>query len=319
MNEKFKIVYTDHGFESIEIERGIIESANGNLIIAQCKTAEDVIEATADADALLVQWAPVTADVIDALRQCRVIVRMGIGFDNVDIEAARQKEIPVCNVPDYCINEVADHTLAMALSLARQLHITDRRVRDGSWNIIPAGKMPAFHEMTFATVGFGRIARAVHQRARHFSFKLVAYDKFVSSESMLEQGVSFLNLDNLFEHGDIISLHCQLTDETAHLVNAARLQRMKPSSILINTARGLLVDTVALAKALKSGDIAAAGVDVFETEPLPEKHPIRSCGNALLTSHTAWYSESSVPELQKNAAEELVRGLQEKPLQNQVN
>lgn len=319
MNEKFKIVYTDHGFESIEIERGIIESANGNLIIAQCKTAEDVIEATADADALLVQWAPVTADVIDALRQCRVIVRMGIGFDNVDIEAARQKEIPVCNVPDYCINEVADHTLAMALSLARQLHITDRRVRDGSWNIIPAGEMPAFHEMTFATVGFGRIARAVHQRARHFSFKLVAYDKFVSSESMLEQGVSFLNLDNLFEHGDIISLHCQLTDETAHLVNAARLQRMKPSSILINTARGLLVDTVALAKALKSGDIAAAGVDVFETEPLPEKHPIRSCGNALLTSHTAWYSESSVPELQKNAAEELVRGLQEKPLQNQVN
>lgn len=319
MNEKFKIVYTDHGFESIEIERGIIESANGNLIIAQCKTAEDVIEATADADALLVQWAPVTADVIDALRQCRVIVRMGIGFDNVDIEAARQKEIPVCNVPDYCINEVADHTLAMALSLARQLHITDRRVRDGSWNIIPARKMPAFHEMTFATVGFGRIARAVHQRARHFSFKLVAYDKFVSSESMLEQGVSFLNLDNLFEHGDIISLHCQLTDETAHLVNAARLQRMKPSSILINTARGALVDTVALAKALKSGDIAAAGVDVFETEPLPEKHPIRSCGNALLTSHTAWYSESSVPELQKKAAEELVRGLQGKPLQNQVN
>ncbi|MCG8604801.1 C-terminal binding protein [bacterium] len=319
MNERFKIVYTDHGFESIEIERDIIESANGDLIIAQCKTAEDVIEAAADADALLVQWAPVTADVIDALRQCKIIVRMGIGFDNVDVEAAHQKGIPVCNVPDYCINEVANHTLAMALSLARQLHITDRRVRDGSWSITPAGQMPAFHEMTFATVGFGRIATAVHQRARHFSFKLVAYDKFVSSESMLEHGVSFLNLDDLFDQGDIISLHCQLTDETKHLVNAARLQQMKPSAILINTARGALVDTVALANALRSGQLAGAGLDVFETEPLPAKHPIRSCGNALLTSHTAWFSERSVPELQKRAAEELVRGLYGKPLQSQVN
>ncbi len=319
MSEKFKIVYTDHGFESIEIERGIIKSADGNLTVAQCKTAEEVVEVAADADALLVQWAPVTAEVIARLQQCKVIVRMGIGFDNVDIEAARQKNIPVCNVPDYCINEVADHTLAMALSLARQLQTTDRRVRDGSWSIIPAGKMPAFHEMTFATVGFGRIARAVHQRARNFSFKLVAYDKFVSSETMLEQGVSSLDLDALFEQSDIISLHCQLTEETEHLVSAARLQQMKPSSILINTARGSLVDTLALAHALRSGDIAAAGLDVFETEPLADEHPIRACGNALLTSHTAWYSESSVPELQKKAAEELVRGLRGKPLQNQVN
>ena len=319
MNEKFKVIYTDHGFESIEIERGIIESANGDLIVAKCKTVEDVIAATADADALLVQWAPVTADVIDTLRRCKIIVRMGIGVDNVDIEAAREKEIPVCNVPDYCIDEVADHTISMALSLARQLQITDRRVRDGFWSIIPGAEMPAFHEMTFATVGFGRIARAVHQRARNFLFKLVAYDKFVSSETMMERGVSFLNLNDLFEQGDIISLHCQLTNETKHLVNAARLQRMKPSTILINTARGSLVDTVALANALKSGNIAAAGLDVFETEPLPEKHPIRSCENVLLTSHTAWYSQRSVPELQKKAAEELLRGLQGKPLRNQVN
>jgi D-3-phosphoglycerate dehydrogenase len=319
MNDKFKVVYTDHGFVSIEIEKSIIESAHGELIAAQCKTVEEVIAATAEADALLVQWAPVTANVIDSLKRCKIIVRLGIGFDNVDINAAREKGIPVCNVPDYCIDEVADHTISMALSLARQLHLTDRRVRDGSWSIIPSAKMPAFHDMTFATVGFGRIAKAVHHRAHNFLFKLAAYDPFVSSAAMMDLGVSNLNLDDLFEQGDILSLHCQLTKETKHLVNAARLRQMKPSAILINTARGQLVDTDALADALKSGLIAAAGLDVFETEPLPEKHPLRTCDNALLTSHTAWYSERSVPELQRRAAEELVRGLQGQPLQNQVN
>jgi len=319
MSEKFKVIYTDHGFKNIEIERSIIESANGDLIVAKCKIVEDVLATAAGADALLVQWAPVTAEVIKTLNRCKIIVRLGIGFDNVDIEAARKKDIPVCNVPDYCIDEVADHTLSMALSLARQLQNTDRRVRDGLWSIIPAAEMPAFREMTFATIGFGRIARAVHKRARHFSFKLAAYDKFVSGETMLEHGVSPINLDDLFEQGDIISLHCQLTSETKHLVNADRLKQMKPSSVLINTARGSLVDTAALAESLKSGEIAAAGLDVFEAEPLPKNQPIGSCENVLLTSHTAWYSESSVPELQKKAAEELVRGLQGKPLLNRVN
>ncbi len=319
MNEKFKVIYTDHGFGSIEIERGIIESANADLLVEQCQTAEDVMAVAADADALLVQWAPVTAAVIKKLERCKIIVRLGIGFDNVDIEAARESGIPVCNVPDYCIDEVADHTLSMALSLARQLQSTDGRVRDGLWSIIPKKEMPAFREMTFATVGFGRIARAVHQRARSFSFKLAAYDKFVSNKAMMECGVSFLELDELFERADIISLHCQLTNATKHMVNAAQLQRMKPSAILINTARGSLVDTNALAEALNSGEIAAAGLDVFEVEPLPEEDPIRNCENALLTSHTAWYSERSVPQLQKKAAEALVRALRGEQLKNQVN
>ncbi len=319
MNEKFKIVYTDYGFESIEIEQGIIESAGGELSTAQCKSEEEVIAATRDADALLVQWAPITAEVIRTLERCKIIVRLGIGYDNVDLNAAREKGIAVCNIPDYCIDEVADHTISMALSLARQLESTNRRVRAGDWKIIPPAKMPAFRTMTFATVGFGRIARAVHNRARVFGFKLAAYDKFVSSEAMAQECVSFLNLDELFKQADVLALHCQLTDETKHLVNTARLQQMKSSAILVNTARGALIDTNALATALNAGTVAAAGLDVFETEPLPETHPLRSCENVLLTSHTAWYSESSVPELQKKAAEELVRGLLGKPLQNQVN
>lgn len=319
MNEKFKIVYTDYGFESIEIEQGIIESAGGELSTAQCKSEEEVIAATRGADALLVQWAPITAEVIRTLERCKIIVRLGIGYDNVDLNAAREKGIAVCNIPDYCIDEVADHTISMALSLARQLESTNRRVRAGDWKIIPPTKMPAFRTMTFATVGFGRIARAVHQRARAFGFKLAAYDKFVSSEAMAQEGVSFLNLDELFKQADVLALHCQLTDETKHLVNTARLKQMKSSAIFVNTARGALIDTNALATALNAGTVAAAGLDVFEIEPLPETHPLRSCENVLLTSHTAWYSESSVPELQKKAAEELVRGLLGKPLQNQVN
>ncbi len=319
MNEKLKIVYTDYGFESIEIERSIIEATDRELITAQCKTEEEVIAVARDTDALLVQWAPISAEVIRNLERCKIIVRLGIGYDNVDIVAAREKGIAVCNVPDYCIDEVADHTISLALSLARQLESTNKRVSSGVWNIIPPAKMPAFRTMTFATVGFGRIARAVHNRARTFGFKLAAYDKYVSSHTMEQESVTFLNLDELFEQADILALHCQLTDETKHLVNAARLQQMKSSAILVNTARGALIDTVALADALNRGTVAAAGLDVFETEPLPENHPLRSCKNALLTSHTAWYSESSVPELQKKAAEELMRGLQGKPLQNQVN
>lgn len=314
-----RAVITDHGFPNVAQEKRILAEAGCELTVAQCKTEEQVIAAAADADALLVQWSPITATVIAGLARCKIIVRYGIGVDNVDLAAAKTRGIPVCNVPDYCLDEVADHTVALALALARQLPMIDQRVRRGTWKIVPDKPMPAFRQSVFATVGFGRIARAVLQRAKAFGFQLAACDPHVPQAAFLANGVTPLSLEELFPQADVLSLHSPFNMETKHLVNATRLRQMKPGAIVINTARGGLVDTLALAQALQSGTIAAAGLDVFETEPLPNDHPLRQCGNALLTSHVAWFSESSVPKLQQLAALEVVRGLRDEPLQNQVN
>ncbi|NUM75454.1 C-terminal binding protein [candidate division KSB1 bacterium] len=314
-----KVLYTDHGFASIASEKQIIETADAELIVAQCKTAEEVIALAPEADALLVQWAPITAEVIRALRRCKVIVRLGIGVDNVAVDAATAHGIPVCNVPDYCIDEVADHTVALALALARQIPFVDRRVRDKIWQITPPAPMPAFKDMIFATMGLGRIAQAVHRRMQSFGCTSIAHDPFASREVLQSARVAAKPLDEVFAIADILSLHCPLMPETHHLINTARLRQMKATAILINTARGALVDTVALAQALREGTIAAAGLDVFEPEPLPDDHPLRFCERAVLTSHIAWYSERSVPALQRKAAEEIVRGLRGEALKNQIN
>lgn len=314
-----EVLYTDYGFSDISAEEELVRGAGANLRVAQCKTEQDVIENGKNADALLVQWAPVTAKVIESLDRCKHIVRIGIGVDNVDVDAARKKGIAVSNVPDYCIDEVADHSLSLALALARQLKQVDARLRSGQWKITPDAPMPAFRDMNFATVGFGRIARAVHERAKAFGFRRIAFDPLVDLETFARHGVESVSLDSLFREADIVSLHSPLTADTKHLVNATRLASMKDTCVVVNTARGGLIDTNALAAALENRIIGGAGLDVFETEPLADDHPIRNAPNTILTSHVAWFSESSVPELQRKAAAEIVRGLKGEPLQNRIN
>ena len=316
---QFRTVITDHGFPHIKHEEATLAAAGSAVVVAQCKTADEVIAAARDADALLVQWAPINAAVIAALTRCRVIVRYGIGYDNVDLAAAKARGIPVCNVPDYGVNEVAEHAVSLALALARQLPQIDSRLRAGTWKITPDRPMPALGESTFATAGFGRIARHAHAVMRGFGGKRIAHDPFVSAETMAAEGVEKVELAGLFARADLLSLHLPLTPETKHFVSSARLATMKRTAIVVNTARGPLVDTVALAAALHAGTIAGAGIDVFETEPFPADHPLRAAPNALLTSHVAWYSESSIPRLQRLAAEEAVRGLKGEPLKNRVN
>ncbi|MDB6094355.1 MAG: D-3-phosphoglycerate dehydrogenase [Verrucomicrobia bacterium] len=315
----YRVLVTDHGFPNLRHEETIITAAGAELVVAQCKTAEDVIAAAREADALLVQWAPINAAVVAALTRCKVIVRYGIGVDNVDLAAAKARGIPVCNIPDYGVHEVAEHAVSLALSLARQLPMIDRRLRSGTWKITPDKPMPALRESTFATAGFGRIARTAHEMMHGFGGKRIAYDPYVKAEAMQAAGVEKVELEALFTRSDILSLHLPLTPETKHFVNAARLAQMKKHAIVVNTARGPLVDTVALAAALQGGVIAAAGLDVYEKEPVEKDHPLFACPNALLTSHVAWYSESSIPRLQHLAAEEAVRGLRGEPLKNQVN
>ena len=318
MSQKHKFVITDYGFPTIDTERRIIQSAGGELATFQCKTQEDVIAAGRDADVLIVQWAPVTQVVIQNLPQLKAIVRYGIGTDNIDQDAARDHGVKVSNVPDYCIDEVADHTFALALSLARQLPAIDRQVRQNIWKIVPPRPMPASREMTFVTIGYGRIARAVLERARACKFQLATCDPYLQANVVLPENIRKLDMDEALRTADILSLHAPLSKDTHHLANSAAFSKMKTTSILINTARGSLVDTVALADALQRGQIAGAALDVFEHEPLEENHPLRNCTNALLTSHVAWYSEMSVPELQRLAAEEAVRTINGEPLQYRI-
>jgi D-3-phosphoglycerate dehydrogenase len=314
------VCITDYGFANVDSERRIIEAAGGELRTGQCKTPAEVLSFCADADVVIAQWAPINAEAIAGLKNCKGLVRYGIGVDNIDLKAAATAGIPVANVPDYCIDEVADHTLSLALSLVRQLGTTDARVRAGEWSITPPAKnIPALRKMTFATAGFGRIARAVLARAAAFGCKPAAYDPYVPAEVFEKAGVAKLSVDELFAQADILSLNLPLTEETRHFANASRLATMKPHAIIVNTARGGLIDTHALADALSKGTPFAAGLDVFESEPLESNHPLRKAPNALLTSHTAWFSADSVGELQRLAAEEAARRLCGENFKNTVN
>jgi len=313
-----KFVITDYGFPTITIEREIIESAGGELAAFHCKTEEDVIAATQGADAILVQWAPITRTVMQQLPHCRVIVRYGIGIDNIDLDAARSRGIMVCNVPDYCIDEVADHTFALAMSLARQLPPIDSLVRQGVWKIVPPRPMPASRQMTFVTIGYGRIARAVLDRARACKFRLATCDPYLPAGTKLPPDVPMLDMDEALKTGDIVSLHLPLSEATRHLINARTLSKMKPTALLVNTSRGGLVNTVELAAALSQAQIAGAALDVFEQEPLDVSHPLMKCTNALLTSHVSWYSELSQPQLQRMAADEAVRAIKDGAVRNRV-
>ena len=313
-----KIVITDHGFSNINPERAVLEQSGYELIDAQCKSEGELLRATKDAFALIVQWAPITENIIRNLDNCQLIVRYGIGVDNLDLAAARERQIPVCNVPDYCIDEVSDHSMALALALHRQLLSTDKRIRKGVWKIIPPGTVPACKDALFTTLGFGRIARVVLKKAAVFNFKLAAFDPFVSEEEMRALGIRKITFEEAISDSDILSLHLPLNDKTHHLINRETLLKMKSNAVIINTSRGGLINTVELAKALKENEIGGAGIDVFEQEPLPDDHPILRAPNAIITSHTAWYSQRSIPLLQQFAAEEVLRIINGETLKNRV-
>jgi D-3-phosphoglycerate dehydrogenase len=318
VKDKMRVVITDYGFPDVTIERELVGAAGGNLAAFHCKTEQELIDAVKDADALLVQFAPITRPVIESLTRCKTIVRYGVGVDNIDLDAARSRGIAVCNVPDYCVNEVADHTFAMALALTRQLTAVDAQMRRGVWLRTPPRPMPASRQMTFVTIGFGRIARAVLDRARACQFNVATCDSLLSADAEILGSVRNLSLNQALAAADVLSLHVPLTVDTRHLINAHTLALLRPGSILINTARGGLVDSLALAEALSKAQLAGAGLDVFEEEPLPAGHPLLNCPNVLLTSHLAWCSQASGLELQRLAAEEVVRVLRGQPAHSQV-
>ncbi len=316
-----KVAITDYSFPDLEIEEGILTSAGHQLIAwREKRTAAELPELVADADAVITQFAPVNSHVVASMRQAKVIVRYGIGVDNVDLEAAKLRGIPVCNVPDYCIDEVADQTLAFLLATTRQVVSNCVSNRAGKWGLATAiDKMLALRDLTVGIIGFGRIGREVVARLRAFKCRMLVHDPMVAASDVEQAGCQSVALRELMSQSDVISLHCPSTAQTRGMINRERLGFTKPGVILINVARGDLVDSAALMDALASGQVAAAALDVFAPEPIPADHPILKLENVIIASHIASCSVPAVRKLRETAAHLAAMALRGEPLPNVVN
>jgi D-3-phosphoglycerate dehydrogenase len=297
----------------------LLEAAGATLLHTEKTDSESLAPLCREADAVLTFLTEVRAPVLQAMERCKIVVRLGVGYDSIDYETARRHGIAVSNIPDYCTEEVADHALALALSLFRELPFLHDTLRHERWNPRLPYPMPPCDESVFGLIGLGRIGRAAAARARAFGFRLLAHDPYASEATFSDCGATSASLEEVLETADILSLHTPLTPETFHILNVARLRLMKPTAIVVNTARGKCIDTVALAKALEEGHLGAAGIDVFEEEPLPKEHPLRHAPRVLLTPHWAWHSARSQRKLHRMGVEEALRGVREEPLRSCVN
>jgi D-3-phosphoglycerate dehydrogenase / 2-oxoglutarate reductase len=304
------VVALDDGYADYDQEEELLAEAGARFALRPCRRDEAAAQAAVrDADVVLVRESPVNRRVIDAMEHCQAIIRYGIGVDNIDQTAARERSIQVANVPDYGTEEVSSHAVALALSVSRHLGLHDTEVRAGRWSTGVLQPMVRWRGRTLGLVGFGRIARMTLEKLRGFGFgRVLVYDPAAE----LPPDVERADMDTLCAQADVISLHAPLNDETRHLINAHRLALMRPTAILVNTARGGLVDTDALYQALKERRILGAGLDVLEHEP-PGAHPLLQQDNVIVTNHMGWYSEESMRELQRKTAEEAVRVLRGHP------
>ncbi len=315
------VAITDYSFPDLSIESALIEQAGFSIQAwKEKKAASELPALVSNADAVITQFAPVNADVIGSMQKARVIVRYGIGVDNVDLAAAAARGIPVCNVPDYCIDEVADHTLAFILATTRQVVTNANHVRNGQWGLAtPLESLKTMKNLTVGLVGFGRIGQEVASRLRAFKCRILVFDPIVAAEVVTAAGAVPSTLADLIEHSDILSLHCPSTAQTRGLLNSESLSQTKPGVAVINLARGDLIDPAALTNALQSGHVSAAALDVFNPEPIPVDHPIRSMNNVILASHIASASVPAVKKLRETAAQLAIMALRGEPLPNVVN
>jgi D-3-phosphoglycerate dehydrogenase len=312
------IAVTDSVFPNLDAAREVVAKVGGELRLAKTPTPEGILEVARDADAVLTTYAKVTTAVVEQLTRCRIISRFGIGVDNVDIATATSKGIVVTKVPDYCIDEVSDHAMALLLAIVRKIPFSNSEVQEGRWAMPTVVPIHRLRGTVLGLVGFGRIPQLVAPKAQAFGIKVIAFDPFVPQEVFAKAGVASVTFDELVKTADYISLHCPLTPETNHLFNAEVFGKMKPGAYLVNTGRGPLIDEAALAQALDKGQLAGAALDVVEKEP-PVGSPVLGRKNVILTPHTAFYSDESLLELQVKAAEEVVRVLSGQAPKNPVN
>ena len=312
------VVVTDDRFGDADLERSILEAAGAELVVARCRTSADVAATGAEADALLVNLAPVDASAIEALGRCRVISRYGSGLDNIDVEAARRRGIAVRGVSGYCDAEVAEHALALLLSCARGLALRDRSVRERLWDLRPFGRR--VRGTTLGILGFGGTARGFARAALGLGFReILVWSPHISPARIAEAlggapatlGVTVrpAGFDELLASADWISLHLPLKAETRGILGARQLAAMKRDAVIVNVSRGALIDEEALGAALAEGALGGAGLDVFSAEPLPAGSRLRSLRNVVLSDHSAYASRESIVELRRRAAENVLEEL----------
>jgi D-3-phosphoglycerate dehydrogenase len=303
------IAITDSPFPSLDPVKQALAKLDPDLRMAKSAAANDIIAVARDADAVIVCYAQITRDVIAALTCCKVIARTGLGVDNIDVPEAAARGIVVTYVPDYCIAEVSDHAVAMLLSLARKIPFANKLVQSGRWELPPIAPLRRLQGQVLGLVGFGNIPRAVAPKAKAFGLTVIAHDPFVAEDTLASAGVEGASFDDLLARSDFLSVHAPLTPSTRGLMNAAAFARMKRSAMIVNTARGPLIDEGALVAALDSGQIGGAALDVVATEPLPKDSPLLGRDNVILTPHTAFYSVEALVELQTKAAIDVSRVL----------
>jgi D-3-phosphoglycerate dehydrogenase len=308
MAVKAKVVLTDYVWESLDVENKTLEGL-AELVPLQTKKPEEFLAQAADCDALLNTYAgPITADVMAKMPKCRIIARYGIGVDTIDLDAATQAGIIVTNNPSYCVEEVAEHTMALLLASARKVAFYDRQVRAGRWEVPPGKPLYRIAGRTLGLVGFGNIARQVAVRAASFGMRILFTDPFIN-EGQFDAPGKKMDLQDVLREADFVSLHPPLTVQTRKMISDEAFSRMKSSAVLINCARGPIVDTEALVRALDAKKIAGCALDTTDPEPLPDPHPLRGRENVVLNPHVAWYSEQALIGLQAGAPSEVKRVL----------
>ena len=305
---RFRVLLTDRAWPDWAIEREVLEPAGVELVTTDSTDEATLTELARDVDAIGTCWAQVTESVIRAPENCRIVCRFGIGLDNIRVDVASQLGIPVCNNPAYCVEEVADHVIALLTSWERNIGVYDRRIRSGRYDIQTQRTMRRLKGRRLGLVGFGKIAQTVFQKATGIGLEVSAW-----SPSGRNHGVDCPmadSLESLLRESDYVSIHIPLTPQTRHLFDGTRLRLMQPEALLINTARGPIIDEQALTEALDRGVIAGAALDVFETEPPDLGSPLFQNESVIATPHAAFVSKESLEELRRTAAEQILSALE---------
>jgi D-3-phosphoglycerate dehydrogenase len=300
--KKYKIVITDIQHKNFIPEEEVFSGPQYELIIKDCKSEDEIIELTKDADGVIANLVPISKKVIENMTKCKIISRYGVGFDSVDVQTATEKGIVVANVPDYCPEDVSDQAMAMLLSCVRKTVIRTKKIIEGKWNIGEDEKVYRMVGKKIGIIGLGRIGKVFLRKMKGFNLsEYLVYDPYISQKTADELGVKLVPLDTLLSQSDYISVHSPLNDETKDLISAREFSLMKQSVIIVNTARGPVINEEALIDALKTGKINSAGIDVFSSEP-ELTGELLTLDNVVLSDHHAWYSEESFVELKTKAA-----------------
>ncbi|MDA1091415.1 MAG: C-terminal binding protein [Proteobacteria bacterium] len=307
---KTLIAVADSPFPNLNPAKAVLSELDAELVMADEPTLEGILKVAAQADGLMVTYGQITADVIAGLEKCKVIGRFGLGVDNIDIKAATKAGIAVVYVPDYCIDEVSDHAMAMLLDLARKVSFSNSLVQAGRWEMPAVTPLSRLRGRTLGLAGLGQIPRAMAPKAQAFGLKVIAYDPFIGKDVAAKLGVELVDFETLLKTSDYVSIHVPMMPETKNLFGADAFKKMKPDALLVNTARGPLVDTDALAKALDAGEIGGAALDVMPVEPPGADHPLLGRDNVIFSPHTGFYSIEALEELQTKTARGIVDVLQ---------